>query len=141
MYCKLKYNRDVIRDHLMNCEEAELTCPHCKGQFQKKSIQIHITAQCEENFIQCGRCHANFKRKYKEYHDCVRHLQNQQKTMQEQMKQMRAELEIKESKIDVIEQTYKKEIFELNRKLNEFMMREDRNKSSNRASRRSKSRS
>ena len=48
----------------------------------------------------CGRCQASFKRKYKDFHDCVRHLQNQQKTMQEQIKALVRDNEKKDYKID-----------------------------------------
>jgi hypothetical protein len=76
MYCQKMYLKKDIRDHLMACDSAMQTCPHCKGQFLKKNFQIHVSAQCEENYINCGRCQANYKRKYKDFHDCVRHLQN-----------------------------------------------------------------
>ena len=55
-----------------------------------------MDAQCNENYIHCGRCQASFKRKYKDYHDCVRHLQNQQRTTQEQIKLMKQELQHKD---------------------------------------------
>lgn len=56
---------------------------------------------------------------------------------------MKNELETKENKIDIIEQTYKQEIMALNKKLNDFMMRDQvRSKSNNRGRRHSsKSRS
>lgn len=44
--------------------------------------------------------------------------------MQEQMKQMKQELEVKESKIDIVESTYKQEIMALNKKLNDFILRD-----------------
>ena len=98
MYCQEKFFRKDIRDHLMNCDEALLTCQHCKGQFPKKIFHIHQSSQCEENYMQCGRCQANFKRKYKDFHDCVRHLLNNQKTMQEQIKLLKKEMETRETK-------------------------------------------
>lgn len=74
MYCYQKFLRSEIRNHLSSCDEAELTCQYCKGQFPKKNFMIHQNSLCEENFMTCGRCQANFKRKYKDFHDCVRHL-------------------------------------------------------------------
>jgi hypothetical protein len=31
MYCNKKFTRLEIRNHLTNCDEAELTCQYCKG--------------------------------------------------------------------------------------------------------------
>jgi hypothetical protein len=60
----------------MSCEEAELECDLCHGVFKKKNYPIHVSALCEEGAMSCGRCSGTYKRKYKEFHDCVRHLQN-----------------------------------------------------------------
>jgi uncharacterized protein YukE len=40
----------------------------------------------------CGRCSGSYKRKYKEFHDCIRHLQNCQKTMGEEITQLKEKL-------------------------------------------------
>jgi hypothetical protein len=73
----------------MACEEAELECEMCHGVFKKKNYPIHVNALCEENIMSCGRCSGTYKRKYKEYHDCVRHLQNCQKTLNEDIMVMK----------------------------------------------------
>lgn len=69
----------------MSCEEADVSCDMCHGIFKKKNYPLHISALCEEGVMSCGRCSGTYKRKYKEYHDCVRHLQNCQKTMNEEI--------------------------------------------------------
>lgn len=90
-FCHKKIRRSALRSHLAQCEEAELPCEMCRGVFKKKHFPIHVSALCEEGVMSCGRCAGTYKRKYKEYHDCVRHLQNCIKTMGEEMQAMRAE--------------------------------------------------
>ena len=69
--------------------------------------------------MSCGRCQATYKRKYKDYHDCVRHLQNQQKTMYEQIKSMKKEIDFKDKKFDTMQELFEAEITKLYNKLNE----------------------
>lgn len=127
MYCQKKFSRIEYRDHLTNCEDAELTCQHCKGQFPKKQFQLHQTAQCEENYMSCARCQANFKRKYKDFHDCIRHLLNNQKTMQEQINNLKKEIEQKHNmamdRIELImKDSMKAEVQLLKQKMHELMI-------------------
>lgn len=113
MYCSKKFAKQQLRDHLQECQAATLSCPHCKDQFPKSKHTIHVSTQCPENYIDCGRCQASFKRKYKDYHDCVRHLQNQQKTMLEQMKAMRKEIESKDAKVEELQQHFQTELLKI----------------------------
>ena len=94
-----------------------MTCPHCMQQFPKKTYAIHVDAQCNENYIHCGRCQASFKRKYKDYHDCVRHLQNQQRTMQEQIKLMRQELQSKDDMMVAMKASFNQKLTAITSKL------------------------
>lgn len=97
----------------MYCDEVELTCEFCNGTFKKKNYLIHVNAQCEEYVMQCGRCSGSFKRKYKEFHDCIRHLQNCQKTMSEEIIFLRDRLQDKDKRIADLEYTFTKQIAEL----------------------------
>ena len=83
MYCQKRFLRKNLRTHLTDCDMALITCQYCKLQVLKKQMAIHQSAQCEEIYINCGRCQGSFKRKFQDFHDCVRHLLNQQKTMNE----------------------------------------------------------
>ena len=75
--------------------------------------------------MSCGRCQANFKRKYKDFHDCVRHLLNNQKTMQEQIKNLKKDVELKElqanSKIENLGNQFDIEINLLKKQLTEII--------------------
>ena len=98
-YCKKKVKRSGLRAHWMYCDEAELSCEFCQGLFKKKNYLIHVNALCEDYIMNCGRCSGTYKRKYKEFHDCIRHLQNCQKTMNEEIHQMKEKLIEKDRKI------------------------------------------
>jgi hypothetical protein len=87
----------------MYCEEVELSCEFCHGIFKKKNYLIHVNALCEEYVMNCGRCSGTFKRKNKEFHDCIRHLQNCQKTMGEDIQVLRQKLIEKDKKICELE--------------------------------------
>jgi hypothetical protein len=87
----------------MACEEAELECEMCHGVYKKKNYPLHVNALCEENIMSCGRCAGTYKRKYKEFHDCVRHLQNCQKTMCEEIALLRERLVEKDKRVSELE--------------------------------------
>lgn len=87
----------------MSCEEAELECEMCHGVYKKKNYPLHVNALCEENIMSCGRCAGTYKRKYKEFHDCVRHLQNCMKTMNEEILVLKEKLGDRDNKIKDIE--------------------------------------
>ena len=70
----------------------------CHGVFKKKHFPIHVSALCEEGVMSCGRCAGTYKRKYKEYHDCVRHLQNCMKTMNEEIQLLKADRDLRDKK-------------------------------------------
>lgn len=48
---------------------------------------------CKEFSIRCVRCNRAFKRKDEDMHDCVRHLTNCQKNMNEEIKTLRQQLQ------------------------------------------------
>ena len=102
-YCKRMVKRFSLRSHYMACEEAELECEMCHGIFKKKNYPIHVNALCEENIMNCGKCSGTYKRKYKQYHDCVRHLQNCQKTMNEEITGLKKRLIEKDKRINELE--------------------------------------
>ena len=87
-YCRKRVKRSGMKAHWMYCEEVELSCEFCKSLVKKKNYLIHVNALCEEYIMSCGRCAGTYKRKYKEFHDCIRHLQNCQKTMGEEIQQL-----------------------------------------------------
>jgi hypothetical protein len=76
--------------------------------------------------MSCGRCQANFKRKYKDFHDCIRHLLNQHKTMQEHIKLLKKELEVKDQacnqRIEKVESTFMAELALMKVKMQELKM-------------------
>jgi hypothetical protein len=84
-FCRKRVRKSALHAHYMSCEEAEIECELCHGIFKKKNYPIHVSALCESGVMSCGRCSGTYKRKYKEFHDCVRHLQNCQKTMNEEI--------------------------------------------------------
>eukprot|EP00350_Pseudokeronopsis_sp_OXSARD2_P012675 CAMPEP_0170551118 /NCGR_PEP_ID=MMETSP0211-20121228/9143_1 /TAXON_ID=311385 /ORGANISM="Pseudokeronopsis sp., Strain OXSARD2" /LENGTH=204 /DNA_ID=CAMNT_0010858085 /DNA_START=69 /DNA_END=680 /DNA_ORIENTATION=+ len=105
-YCKKWVRRSGIKDHWKHCEDVELSCEFCNGVFKKKNYFIHVNVQCEEYIMNCGRCQGSYKRKYKEFHDCVRHLQNCQKTMNEEVQHLKRELSDKDKKILNLEMNF-----------------------------------
>lgn len=62
-----------------------------------------MNALCEENILNCGKCSGTYKRKYKQYHDCVRHLQNCLKTMDEEVATLKKRLGDKDKQISDLE--------------------------------------
>ena len=116
-FCHKRVRRSALRSHYMACEEAELECEMCKGVFKKKNYPIHVSALCEENIMSCGRCSGTYKRKYKEFHDCVRHLQNCQKTMTEEIGSLKEKLSEKDRRISELESRVFFEMAELRKML------------------------
>lgn len=87
----------------MYCEEAEVSCEFCNGIFKRKNYLIHVSAVCEEYIMNCGRCSGTYKRKFKEFHDCVRHLQNCLKTTSEEISNLKKLINEKDKKISELE--------------------------------------
>ena len=75
----------------------------CHGLYKKKNYPLHVNALCEENILSCGRCSGTYKRKFKEFHDCIRHLQNCQKSMTEEVKVLKEKLNEKDKRINDME--------------------------------------
>lgn len=112
-FCRKRVKRSGLRTHFMSCEEAELECDMCKGVFKKKNYPIHASALCEEGIIGCGRCSGTYKRKYKEFHDCVRHLQNCLKTMTEEVHLLKDKIAERDKKYTDLESRVFYEMAEL----------------------------
>jgi len=73
--------------------------------------------------MNCGRCSGTYKRKFKNFHDCVRHLQNQFKTMGEEVTALKEKLVAKDRVIQALENRVFFEIQDL--KLEIQKLRED----------------
>jgi TRAF-type zinc finger len=114
-YCRKRIRKSALRAHYMSCEEAELECEMCHGVFKKKNYPIHVSALCEEGVMSCGRCSGTYKRKYKEYHDCVRHLQNVQKTMNEDIASLKEKVAEKDKRYYEFESRVMSELAEMKR--------------------------
>ncbi|CDW72964.1 traf-type zinc finger family protein [Stylonychia lemnae] len=102
-YCNKPVKRRESEAHYKICEEVELQCKYCPSIIKRKNQMVHENAQCEEFIMNCGRCQGNFKRKFKEFHDCIRHLQNCQKTMNEEIKHLKDAVIDKDKRIADLE--------------------------------------
>eukprot|EP00347_Sterkiella_histriomuscorum_P008217 403345930 len=130
-FCKLMVKRKEIQAHWMHCEEAELSCEFCHSVVKRKSYLIHVNALCEEFVMNCGRCSGTYKRKFRAFHDCIRHLQNCQKTMSEDIIVLKEMLITKDKKIKDLENKMFLEIREMKLKIDQIQSQEFPNKQDN----------
>jgi len=98
-HCKRTVRRSGLHAHLLACDDAIVECELCHGLFKRRAYPLHVSALCEENVLTCGKCSGTYKRKYKQYHDCVRHLQNCLKTMDEEVATLKKRLSDKDKQI------------------------------------------
>ena len=116
-FCKKLVRRAGVRAHLLNCEETEVECEFCGAAVRKKNYLVHLNAQCEEYVMSCGRCSGTYKRKFKNFHDCVRNLQNQCKTLSEAVGALKDQLHEKDKRLLALEKSVSSEIQALKQEL------------------------